>query len=601
MTRPLKISTVSGLVRHGVPFAFIVAALPVARAQTPPQVIFSVDWKGPTVGQISTGSLVRITEADLLTPGSGSPQIGLQPAPSVAISGALLGLPQYGACLGHPGGTPCGIEMDALSEGSDEKFRPAPALPGRLWFSVDEFAIGVPGFTGFAQVHTEGPIGEACADLFTDAGLPPGPLGIPIVLRANVAVLDANGLPSATGFIYPGLGLIEPNPPGPGPINAGDDIDALDIDPSPGFPVKGVYFSLDAGFFDPKALVFNSNSAAMNGATFQGGDVLRTATPGATPTRFATATQLGLDRFGPGTDDLDALILVENGDGIFQPSVADYDWLPDPAPVDMLMFSVRRGSAVIGHPDSIFGLPIEPGDILVPPRGVGQFPGIWIAAENLGLATVRSGTALDFGDDIDALDLAKRPIYDCNHNGIEDSVDIAVGSSMDANHNGIPDECENDKMRYCFCLSDYAPCGNGDGYPGANAGCHNSTGVGAEMNALGSTSVTTDDMTFRVTHLPLSKPGIIIMAADARTPVALGDGVLCLVPPVYRYFGLNSGPTGTMSFGPGLVGYANSHFPPLGHVTAGSSFHFQSWFRDPAGPCGTGMNLSNAMRINFLP
>ena len=41
----------------------------------------------------------------------------------------------------------------------------------------------------------------------------------------------------------------------------------------------------------------------------------------------------------------------------------------------MLVFSVRRGSAVIGLPDSIFGLPIEE-DLLVPPIPVASpFPG----------------------------------------------------------------------------------------------------------------------------------------------------------------------------------------------------------------------------------
>ncbi len=600
MLRPLKILKFSGLVSSAAPLGFVALAAQAAHAQDP--ITFSVDWKGPTINRVSTGSGVNITEADLLNPALGVPAIGTQPAPRIRYTGAILGLQQYASCLGHVPGTPCGVEVDAFSEGTDEKFRSSPMFPGRLWFSVDEFAVGVPGFAGFAQVATEGPTGDASADLFTDRGLPPGPLAPGAILRANVGAIDGNGLPNAvTGFIYPGLGLVEPNPATPGPLNAGDNIDALDVGGSPTFPAGGVFFSLDGGFFDPLAQVPNSNSAALNGANFRPGDVLRTAAPGATPTRYAQAQQLGLDVFGPGTDDIDALILVENGDGVFQPSHANYDWSGPGAPVDMLMFSVRRGSQVIGQLDSIFNLPIEAGDILVPPRAGSPFPGIWIAAENLGLQTARSGTPGTEGDDIDALDLTKRPYYDCNHNGIEDSVDIAVGSSMDANNNGIPDECEDDKMPYCFCLTDYAPCGNGDGYPGANAGCHNSTGVGAKMSAGGSTSVLLDDMTLDMTRLPLNKPGILIMSPNADTPASFGDGVLCLRAPVFRYFGLNSGPFGNMSFGPGLINYANTHLPPLGHVTPGSSFHFQGWFRDPAGPCGTGKNLTNAMRINFLP
>src|SRR6185295_4955821 len=162
------------------------------------------------------------------------------------------------------------------------------------------------------------------------------------------------------------------------------------------------------------------------------------------------------------------------------------------------------------------------------------------AAENLGLATVRAGTAQDDGDDLDALDLTRKCVYDCNHNGIEDSVDIAVGSSMDANNNGIPDECENDKMLYCFCLTDYAPCGNGDPYPGASAGCHNSTGAGGRLDANGSTSVLADDLTLDMTKLPANKPGIVIMSPNPSTPAVLSDGILCMTGPVRRFFGVTS-------------------------------------------------------------
>jgi hypothetical protein len=41
----------------------------------------------------------------------------------------------------------------------------------------------------------------------------------------------------------------------------------------------------------------------------------------------------------------------------------------------------------------------------VPPIPGAASPGIFIAAENLGLATVRSGLTPDLGDDLDALDL----------------------------------------------------------------------------------------------------------------------------------------------------------------------------------------------------
>ena len=34
-------------------------------------------------------------------------------------------------------------------------------------------------------------------------------------------------------------------------------------------------------------------------------------------------------------------------------------------------------------------------------------------------------------------------------------------------------------------------------------------------------------------------------------------------------------------------------------AATGGTRYFQSWFRDPAGPCGSGFNLSNAMEVTF--
>jgi hypothetical protein len=500
------------------PLAVTAVCAPLAHSQ---QVTFSVDWKGPTINRVGTGGALRITEADVLFPGLGTPGPAPLPSPAIRYSGAVLGLQQYPNCVGHLPGTPCGVELDALSEGSDARFQPMESPPGRLWFSVDEFARGLPGVTGYPQVANEALVGDACADLFSDTGLPPGPLPPTPLFASNVGELDGNGAASTTGFAYPGLGLIEPNPAGPGPLNPGDNLDALNLDPSPSFPSKGVYFSLEGALLDPLAGVLGSNSAQANGPSYQPGDVLRTSTPGATPLRYATAQQLGLDFFGPGTDDLDALILAENGDGVFQPSLENYDWLSSAMPRDMLMFSVRRGSAVIGRPDSIFGLPIEPGDVLVPPRiGGGPFPGIWIAAENLGLATARSGTAPpDQGDDVDALDRSAGPQYDCNHNGIDDAVDIAVGSSMDSNMNGIPDDCESDKMEYCFCLNSASPCDNGYPYPGANSGCRNSSGLGARMSAGGTTSAGSDDLTMMRSEVQIHRADAVGRAHQVQLPI----------------------------------------------------------------------------------
>lgn len=78
----------------------------------------------------------------------------------------------------------------------------------------------------------------------------------------------------------------------------------------------------------------------------------------------------------------------------------------------MLLFSVRRGSALIGTIDAILGKPIEEGDILVP--FAFSTPGIFIPAEAIGLATLRTngavGTFQGFGDDLDGLDVIERVV-----------------------------------------------------------------------------------------------------------------------------------------------------------------------------------------------
>jgi hypothetical protein len=364
------------------------------------------------------------------------------------------------------------IEVDALSYGRDHYPLDNPMVAEIFSFSVDEFATG--GVTGGPpEVASEGAFGagQASADVFVS--FPPMPLiGVPAppgaFAKANTQLFDGDGMPSPGGIILPlpggpaphGLGLLEPNPPTPAPglgslPDPGDNLDALDVDDAVGGlpPLFPIFYSLDAGFPDPLETPaplglgpVNSGSAAALG--FSGGDILMTPGSGAPAVLYAPAGALGLDLFGFDTDDLDALVLSENGTGVFEPSVmpfAPFDWGPG-KPADLVLFSVRRGSAVIGAPDSIHGVPITEGDILVPPfpGGGSPFPGIFLSADDLGLIPdpVRPGPfglpAFPTADDLDALDLS----HDCNFNGIPDSLDVAYGSSPDVNGDFLPDECD---------------------------------------------------------------------------------------------------------------------------------------------------------------
>ena len=59
-------------------------------------------------------------------------------------------------------------------------------------------------------------------------------------------------------------------------------------------------------------------------------------------------------------------MIRENGIPGYQPSEQPFDWLPGSpgGQRDLVLFSVRRGSAVLGQLDSRFNLPIGEGDVL---------------------------------------------------------------------------------------------------------------------------------------------------------------------------------------------------------------------------------------------
>jgi hypothetical protein len=401
---------------------------------------FSIDAQGPTVLKADSFYGIPIFESDILTPeDSAKPNSGA-PGPNTPSYPPRLTTPP-GEFITNPpvGSQPPGfdllagpfslIELDALSYGRDPIDHPYPRTDQPYYiFSVDELAIGLPG----TALRAEGALGaqEASADTFITApkrALPVGP-----VPGTNYFFTDGDGVANVNPM--PGVGLLEPNPPTIGdPSDPGDNLDAVDFDTRPSDQNGPVYFSLDSAFTDPLesaggAIPPNYGSAAANG--FVGGDVLvgyPMPAPGGPVSVYAPAAALGLDLAGPDTDDLDALKLWENGIVGYQESVIPFDWLT--GMTDMLLFSVRRNSDVIGSLDSIFGIPIEEGDVLTTPCPTGSAlpngivcvgggnPGIFTAAEWLGLATVRSGTGMSWGvpnpqwggadlwaDDLDALD-----------------------------------------------------------------------------------------------------------------------------------------------------------------------------------------------------
>lgn len=576
--------------------AFVCAALANhASAQGPGQrLVVSIEWQSASVGLLDGVGAFPITEGDLLAPTVQG--FGPLPRMSVALRGGQLGLPNYQTCVGHAAGTPCGIEVDAHSRGNEGLFLPSGVAGQRprVYFSVDEHARGVDGgLPGQNMLRIEAAAFEAAADVYTTRNLLVGPLQPGPFTPSTLLVLDGNGLLSSSGvpsIRQRGLGLVEPIPPG-APVDQGDNLDTLSMTLLG--PSGLEYFSLDGSITDPITGVPGSGTAQVLGVSPAA--VLRRL-PGVAPAVYASAAQLGLDIDGFGTDDLDALILAEDGDGVFEPSHAPNDWVgTGGAQVgDMLLFSVRRGSRVIGRSDSLFGLPIEPGDILTTPiNGVGR-PAIYIPAEALGMRTARSGATQ--ADDLDALAAIKEPYWDCNENGVEDSVDISQGASSDNNSNNIPDECEDEYVKSCFCTSGSGPCGNDN----PSGGCLNSLGVGGALDPSGSTSLVEDDLVLTASNLPPNVPALLFCGPNV-TFTPFGDGRRCVGNPLYRLGSSTANSSGVLVRGPGLAvqGCATAG---LGCLSIGQALRFQLWYRNAANYCTpSSFNLTNAVDVVFTP
>ena len=141
------------------------------------QVTFSIDWHSPTKLAFDTCTGGPITEGDILTPATGALGFGPLATPCIAIGGgpAGLGLAFFSACPGMPPGTPCRVEVDALSYGRDYRMNTASSGAGDYLFSTDEFAAGGVAPLLFPSLTSEAPFGDSATDVWANgAPLPAG-------------------------------------------------------------------------------------------------------------------------------------------------------------------------------------------------------------------------------------------------------------------------------------------------------------------------------------------------------------------------------------------------------------------------------------------
>jgi hypothetical protein len=128
----------------------------------------------------------------------------------------------------------------------------------------------------------------------------------------------------------------------------------------------------------------------------------------------------------------------------------------------------------------------------------------------------------------------------------------------------------------------------------------NSTGIGAFLAHGGSLSVSGADLSFDCYGLPNNQYGVFYYGA-AQTSTAFGNGVRCVAAGGVGTFRLPV----VQSDSFGSVSYAvDFTAPPVssgaGAFTAGSTWYFQYWYRDPQAG-GANFNLTDALGGTFCP
>ena len=155
----------------------------------------------------------------------------------------------------------------------------------------------------------------------------------------------------------------------------------------------------------------------------------------------------------------------------------------------------------------------------------------------------------------------------------------------------VVDVQEKSHIGVPFCFGDGTsgpcPCVNDSG-AGDGEGCLNQNGHGAKIAMTGSTSVSADDAVFHLTQGNPSETGMLVQGL-APISVPFKDGILCMGGFTRRVEAVNVDADGHAETVTSMATSANL-FP-------GQSRHYQYWYRDSGGTCGTGSNFSNGLTI----
>jgi hypothetical protein len=141
------------------------------------------------------------------------------------------------------------------------------------------------------------------------------------------------------------------------------------------------------------------------------------------------------------------------------------------------------------------------------------------------------------------------------------------------------------------------PCGNAGG-PGN--GCANSASThGAHLARFGTPSVASDSLVLLATGMPnelsVYYQGTLGVNGDAGT--VFGDGLMCAGGQVMRFAVRTN-----RLFASRYPESGDARISAVGQIpAAGATRTYQVWYRDANGPCGTGHNQTNGLRVTWVP
>jgi hypothetical protein len=177
------------------------------------------------------------------------------------------------------------------------------------------------------------------------------------------------------------------------------------------------------------------------------------------------------------------------------------------------------------------------------------------------------------GDGI--IDTCQFGTLDCNANQMLDPCETAQNPAIDINQNSIPDDCEDDAGTiYC------TPNAPNSGFPG-----------GGKMQAIGTPSVSTNDIVLIARDLPTNSFGFFITSrSPGFVPFPGGSqGILCLGGTIGRFQQQvqNAGTLNRISIPIDNQNIPSPTGPGFVTIVPGERWHFQAWFRDSVGGMST--------------